>query len=61
MTPARTENEAAALILALTATDAARDLLHRYAGMTDEPNPGTVEAADLLDAARAALAQGGTP
>ena len=56
----RTEHsphEAAALILALTATDAARGQLSRYAGMTDAPAWGTVEAADLLDAARVMLSR----
>lgn len=44
--------EGAALVLALIALDAARDQLDRYARLTDEPQPGAVEAADLLDAAR---------
>lgn len=48
--------EAAALVLAWAATEAAREQLHRYAGMTDEPRPETVEAADLLDAAAQCLA-----
>ena len=47
--------EGAALVLALIALDAARDQLDCYARLTDEPEPGTVEAADLLDAARAAM------
>lgn len=47
--------EATALVLALAATDAAREQLHRYAGMTAEPRPGAVEAADLLDAAAQCL------
>ena len=50
-----------ARILALTATDAARTQLARYALVTDWPAWGIVEAADLLDAARAMLADGGTP
>lgn len=41
--------------LALTAIDSARDHLSRYALATDWPALGVVEAADLLDAARAAL------
>ncbi len=53
--------EASALILALTATDAARAQLDRYAMATDAPVGGVVEAADLLDAARAALAGEATP
>ena len=60
----RTEHsphEAAALILALTATDAARRLLSRYAGMTDAPACEVVEAADNLDAARVMLARVVTP
>lgn len=40
----------AARILALTATDAARGQLDRYALATDDPEAGIVEAADLLDA-----------
>ena len=47
--------EGAALFLALIALDAARDQLDCYARLTDEPQPGTVEAADLLDAARDAM------
>ena len=47
--------EAAALFLALIALDAARDQLDCYARLTDEPQPGAVEAADLLDAARDAM------
>ena len=46
-------------ILALSGLDDVRALLARYALMTDTPALGIVEAADLLDAARAAL--GGTP
>ena len=37
------------------ALDEARQLLALYAMATDAPEWGTVEAADLLDAARAAL------
>jgi hypothetical protein len=48
-----------ARFLALSAMDAAQAQLDRYALATDDPEPGVVEAADLLDAARAALA--GTP
>lgn len=55
-----TRPEADALILALSATDEARAYLQRYGGLTDTPAPGTVEAADLLDAARLLLA-GVTP
>jgi hypothetical protein len=47
--------EGAALFLALIALDAARDQLDCYARLTDEPEPGTVGAADLLDAARDAM------
>lgn len=47
---------AAARLLALTAMDAARKHLNRCALATDDPEPGIVDAADLLDAARAALA-----
>ena len=59
--PQQDPQEAAALILALTATDAARGQLSRYAGMTDAPACGIVEAADLLDAARVMLARVATP
>lgn len=41
---------------ALADIDRARDRLERYAGETDNPAPGAAAAADLLDAARAALA-----
>ena len=54
-------HEAAALILALTATDAARGLLSRFAGMTDAPAWEAVDAADCLDAARVMLARVVTP
>lgn len=50
-----------ARMLALTATDAACAQLARYALVTDWPAWGVVEAADLLDAARAMLADGGAP
>ena len=53
--------EAVALPLALFYTDAARDTLRRLAILTDHPPPGTVEAADLLDAARDLLAQAVAP
>ena len=59
--PQEDAEEAAALILALTATDAACGQLSRYAGMTDSPAWGAVEAADLLDAARVTLARVVTP
>lgn len=49
--------QAAALTLALLETDAALLQLNRYALVTDTPARGVVEAADLLDAARAMLAQ----
>lgn len=53
----------APLSLALAAVDAARATLDRYALATDSPAWGAVEAADLLDASRVALADamtGGT-
>jgi hypothetical protein len=50
-----TPHESAPLFLARVAIDAARVQLNAYALATDDPLPGTVEAADLLDAARAAL------
>lgn len=40
---------------ALADIDRACDRLHRYADATDNPAPGAIEAADLLDAARDAL------
>lgn len=40
---------------ALADIDRARERLHWYADETSNPNPGAVEAADLLDAARDAL------
>lgn len=49
----------ATLSLARMAMDAARDQLSRYALATDDPALGVVEAADLVDAALAAL--DGTP
>lgn len=48
----------APLFLALVAMDAAQTQLDAYALATDDPLPGTAEAADLLAAARDAL--GGT-
>ena len=45
-----------ARIRVLIALDASREQLDRYALATDQPEPGIVEAADLLDAARAAMA-----
>ncbi len=47
--------ECAALFLARVALDAAQAQLGAYALATDDPHPGMVEAADLLDSARAAL------
>lgn len=45
-------------ILTIAAIDAARAQLARYALATDWPPLGMVEASDLLDAAREALAKG---
>ena len=56
--------QASARFLAVAAIDAARAQLARYALATDWPPLGMVEASDLLDAARTALAEGvchGTP
>lgn len=47
--------EVAALFLARVAMDAAKAQLDAYALATVDPHPGVVEAADLLDAARAGL------
>jgi hypothetical protein len=43
--------EAQALFLAVSAIDAAGEQLERYGLATNDPAPGTVDAADLLDAA----------
>lgn len=43
------------LVLALSAMDAARQQLDRYALATDAPAPGVIDAADLIDAAMLAL------
>jgi len=56
-----TPTMASAQFLALVATDAARAQLDRIAMATDTPVWGVVEAADLLDAARAVLAGEATP
>ena len=53
-----TAERASAHILIIAAIDAARTQLARYALATDWPPLGMVEASDLLDAARAALAEG---
>lgn len=45
-----------ALLAAAALMDAAADYFHACALETDDPRPGVVEAADLLDAARAVLA-----
>ena len=52
---ARRDRETAALFLARVALDAAREQFDRYALLTDEPQPGTVEAADLIEAAQAIM------
>ena len=51
-----TPQMASARILAAVATHAACEQLDRYALATDAPDPRMVDAADLLDAARDALA-----
>ncbi|MBB1472392.1 hypothetical protein H5368_05060 [Luteimonas sp. MC1782] len=48
--------EQVALFAAAALMDAARDYFQDCALATDDPRPGVVEAADLLEAARAALA-----
>ena len=50
-----TRPEAEPLWLALTATCGAIAHLDCYAGLTDDPVPGVVDAADLLEAARVEL------
>ena len=47
--------EVTALFLARVALDAAREQFDRYALQTDEPEPGMVDAADLIDAAHAIM------
>ena len=54
--PQDTAAMALARILAVSAMDAARERLEAYALATDDPAPDMVDAADLLDAARDALA-----
>lgn len=53
--------EAKALFLALTLLDAAAEAMAQAAMASDEPPAGTVEAADMLDAARALLARAVAP
>lgn len=53
-----TTEQASAHSLAVAAIDAARTQLARFALATEWPPLGMVEASDLLDAARAALAEG---
>lgn len=56
MTVATATHEAAsARLLAAVAMDAAQAQMDRYALATDDPEPGVVEAADLLHAARVAM------
>jgi hypothetical protein len=50
--------QVSAHVLTIAAIDAARAQLARYALATDCPPLGMVEASDLLDAARDALAEG---
>ncbi len=47
--------EATALVLAHVALDAAREQFDRYASLTDEPELGMADAADLIDAAHAIM------
>lgn len=54
-------DESAAQLLAVVAVEAARGQLDRYANITDDPAPGSVEAADLLDAARDLLTEEAVP
>ncbi len=53
-----TRPEAEPLWLALAATCGAIAHLDCYAGLTDDPVPGVVDAADLLEAARVELSGG---
>ena len=50
-----TPSEAVALLLARAAIHSAQCWLGRYADMTADPAPGTVEAADCLDEAANAI------
>lgn len=45
----------ACMFLALSAIDAARQQLDRYALATDDPAPGVIDAADCIEAAMLAL------
>lgn len=54
-----TPSEAVALLFARTAIYSAQSWLDRYAAMTADPAPGTVEAADCLDQAADAIRWGG--
>jgi hypothetical protein len=55
-----TPSEAVVLLLARAAIDSGLYWLDRYAAMTDDPSPGTPEAADLLlDAAHMIRGGGG--
>lgn len=56
-----TPTESDALFLLVQAICTARAAAKCYALVTDRPQPGTVEAADYLDAAADAIAQAVTP
>lgn len=49
------ESKHSSLVLALSAIDVARQQLDSYALATDDPAPGVIDAADLIDAAMQAL------
>ena len=53
-----TPSEAVALLFARTAIYSAQSWLGRYAAVTADPAPGTVEAADCLDQAADAIRWG---
>ena len=50
-----TPSEAVALVFARAGIYSVQQWLGRYSLLTDDPAPGTVEAADLIDAAADAL------
>lgn len=56
-----TPGEAVALLFLRAAIFSAQQWAGRYSLMTDDPAPGTVEAADLVDAAADALGAGVQP
>lgn len=56
-----TPSEAVALLFVRAAIHSAQSWLDRYAAMTADPAPGTVDASDLLDQAADAIRTGVRP